>query len=381
AVTATDNCAGDVVISYEDSNASGTGCGVIQRTYTATDACGNTAFAEQTIIFGDQVAPEFTSFPADGDVSCDAVTPVEEVSIDFIDDCSNVNVSWNEELVPGDCANSYTLIRTCTLSDACGNETTASYVLNVADTEAPQIIGVSGDLILDCGEQIPSDNVVVIDNCSALPTITLTETEESFDCFTIVSRRWTATDDCGNVSQQVQIITFLDQTAPELSEYPESIVLDCGAAAPETPAITAVDNCGGDIEVQYSENIQVDGGCGTIERTWCAEDCTGNFTCHTQLISFQQASQMPQLSNAELRTWQEAMNRVAVQYTANESGRWGVDVYDLNGRLVTNLFAGEMNAGEMRSMVVDTDQFSSGMYIIQFGNGENKVTTRLPIVR
>ena len=381
AVTATDNCAGDVVISFQDSNTSGTGCGVIQRIYTATDACGNVAIAEQTIVFGDQVAPEFTAFPADGDVACDAVTPTEEVSIDYIDDCSNVTVSWIEEIVPGDCENSYTLIRTCTLSDACGNETTASYVLNVSDTEAPQIIGVSGDLILDCGDQIPNDNVVVIDNCSAFPQISLTETTETIGCTTILLRRWNAIDDCGNVSQQVQIVTFQDQTAPVLSEYPESIVLDCGAAVPDAPSVSATDNCSGDVEVLFSENLDIEGGCGTIQRTWCAEDCTGNLTCHTQTISFQQTSQMPPISTAELRTWQEAVNRIAIQYTANQSGRWGVDVYDLNGRLVTNLFAGEMNGGEMRSMVIDADQFMSGVYIIQFGNGENKVTNRLPIVR
>ncbi len=380
-VTATDNCSGEVTISFVDSQVSGTGCGVRQRTYTATDACGNTAVAEQTIIIGDQVAPEFTSFPTDADVSCDQVSPVEEIDIEYVDNCADVSVSWNEELVPGDCLNSYTLIRTCTLGDACGNESSASYTLNVSDTEAPQILGVDGDLILDCGAEIPYTNVIVTDNCSAQPQVTLTETEEVFGCFTIVSRRWTAIDDCGNVSQQVQIITFLDQTAPVLSDYPESLVLDCGTIAPEAPVITATDNCAADIEVGFSETYNANDGCGSIERTWCAEDCSGNFTCHTQIITFQQPTQSVMISHAELRTWQEATNRIAIQLTANESGRWGVDAFDMNGRRVSSLFVGDLKAGEDRRLVVDADVFMSGVYVIQFSNGSNTVTSRLSIVR
>jgi hypothetical protein len=42
---------------------------------------------------------------------------------------------------------------------------------------------------------------------------------------------------------------------------------------------------------------------------------------------------------------------------------------------------GELSAGESRRIDVDINQFVSGIYIIQFSNGESVVTQRLPIVR
>ena len=44
---------------------------VITRTFTATDACGNSATASQTIIITDTTAPEFTFVPGSIEHSCD----------------------------------------------------------------------------------------------------------------------------------------------------------------------------------------------------------------------------------------------------------------------------------------------------------------------
>ena len=87
------------------------------------------------------------------------------------------------------------------------------------------------------------------------------------------------------------------------------------------------------------------------------------------------------LNQPEMSTWQSSLDRLNVQLTAHETGRWGVDAFDMNGRRVGNLFVGELNAGESRTIDADLNQFVSGIYIIQFSNGESVVTQRLPIVR
>ena len=70
---ATDDCDSDVDITYEDVD-NGAGClGGITRIWTATDDCGNTSTASQTMTAVDDEAPVFTSVPADYTVDCNEV--------------------------------------------------------------------------------------------------------------------------------------------------------------------------------------------------------------------------------------------------------------------------------------------------------------------
>ncbi len=378
-IAATDNC-GDVTVTYSDNQNDGA-CGTHIRTYTASDACGNISQVVQTLIVSDVIAPAFITFPTSASVSCSEVMPVEDTYIEFVENCSQVDVLWNEEIVEGDCPNSYTSIRICTLTDACGNVATSSYTLVVSDTEGPQITGVPADVTLDCGDILAIADVFVVDNCTALPVFSLTEGMETIGCTMILTRRWTAEDECGNVTQEVQIVTYIDETAPVLSNYPESLVLVCGEALPEIPLVSATDNCSSDVEVSYTETGVASDPCAPVERTWCASDCSGNETCHTQLIFFEQPQAAPTLNEPEMNTWQVALDRLAVQFTANDGGRWGVDAFDMNGRRVANLFVGDLNAGEARRIEVDAQALVSGIYIIQFTNGVSMVSRRLSIVR
>src|SRR5262249_24222149 len=55
AVTATDNCTGTIIITHSDQTTPGTCANkfVVQRTYTATDSCGNSSSLTQTITVND----------------------------------------------------------------------------------------------------------------------------------------------------------------------------------------------------------------------------------------------------------------------------------------------------------------------------------------
>jgi hypothetical protein len=204
---------------------------------------------------------------------------------------------------------------------------------------------------------------------------------ESIGCTMVLTRRWTAEDECGNLTQAVQVITYLDQTGPVLSEYPEPIYLTCGDPLPAAPAITAEDNCSGAVEVTFTELGEAGTLCPIYERIWCAIDCSGNETCHTQVIYFDEPFAGLTPEQPQMSIWQSSSDRLNVQFTANESGRWGVDAFDLNGRRMSNLFVGDLTSGETRRMDVDAHEFVSGIYIIQFSNGTSTVTKRLPIVR
>ena len=91
------------------------------RTWTATDCTGNESVATQEIVVSDSGAPEWSmEIPADVTVECSAVPePPIWTAVDNCDD--NVEVVLTEEIVEGPCPSRYTLIRTWTATDDCGN--------------------------------------------------------------------------------------------------------------------------------------------------------------------------------------------------------------------------------------------------------------------
>ena len=81
----------------------------IRRTYSVFDCDENLAQHIQDITIDDSTAPEFTSFPADVDVECDAVPGVEAlVNLAASDNCDGCpSISYDGEVrIDGDCADS-----------------------------------------------------------------------------------------------------------------------------------------------------------------------------------------------------------------------------------------------------------------------------------
>ena len=112
----------------------------------------------------------------------------------------------------------YTLIRTWTATDACGNTSTVSSQHEIADTIAPVLSDVPADLTIYCNT-IPAAPVIgteitANDNCDANVDITLTEisTQTNLDTCSdfnyTLTRIWTATDDCGYQTTASQLITM-----------------------------------------------------------------------------------------------------------------------------------------------------------------------------
>ena len=101
--SASDNCS-DVTISFEDVAIEG-GCvlpvGQYERTYTATDACGNASESTQLIVLTDDVAPVFTSVPADYSSECDVDLVLDEATAS--DNCSGATITYSESTTSGDC--------------------------------------------------------------------------------------------------------------------------------------------------------------------------------------------------------------------------------------------------------------------------------------
>ncbi len=285
-LTATDNC-GEVTVTYEDTPVSGGCAGTIIRDYVAVDECGNEATAQQIISLVDEVAPVFVEVPADMTYECDQEVPAcssDDVAVE--DNCTEVEVSCADVTIDGDCPQEYTIERTYTAEDNCGNISTYTQTITVVDTTAPEFTDVPADATYECDEEIPAINAEAEDNCGDV-TVTWEDSIADGDCpqeYTI-TRTFTAMDECGNSSTETQTITVVDTTAPEFTMVPADATYECDEEVLVMMA-EASDNCG-EVTVTY-EDSTVDGECPqeyTITRTFTAEDECGNSSTATQTIN------------------------------------------------------------------------------------------------
>jgi hypothetical protein len=180
-LSATDNC-GDVVIEHIGDEMQGDECdAVISRTYRATDECGLFTDYVQTINVADTLNPTFDQAVENLTVECDMVP--EPAQITASDNCDDqVSVVFNEVNEEGECANAYTLIRTWTATDDCGNSSVLTQIINVEDNTAPVFVDVPADATYNCDDEIPAlEDCIAVDNCSEIITYT---SEEFIDGYT-----------------------------------------------------------------------------------------------------------------------------------------------------------------------------------------------------
>jgi hypothetical protein len=284
AVTATDNCDDDLEVSFADQIIANQGCGYsIVRTWTVTDNCGNTASATQTLTVVDTTAPEVVSTPADLALECDEEVPM--ASAQFTDNCDDdLTIGFNETVVPGVCENNFTIIRTWTAVDDCGNETSTSQNIVVSDTTAPVLVGVPADVTAECDAVPGAAQVTAADNCDPQVMVALNETISELECGYLLTRTWTATDNCGNTASASQVITVVDTTAPVAMSVPQDITIECDQQIPDAMPMFE-DNCDEELEITAASSIsQLE--CGElIERSWTVTDDCGNSITVSQTIT------------------------------------------------------------------------------------------------
>ncbi len=289
--TATDACGSDFALTFNDVTTSGacTGSYSITRTWTATDACGNSSTALQTINVQDITAPVIGALPATGTIDCPA-TPEFAVAT-ATDACgSDFALTFNDVNTSGTCTGSYSITRTWTATDACGNSSTASQTINVQDITAPVIDALPATSTIDCPATPEFAVATATDACGSDFALTFNDVTTPGTCTGSynITRTWTATDACGNSSTASQTINVQDITAPVIDALPATSTIDC-PATPEFAVATATDACGSDFALTFND-VTTSGACAgsySITRTWTATDACGNSSTATQTINVQ----------------------------------------------------------------------------------------------
>ena len=130
------------------------------------------------------------------------------------------------------------------------------------------------------------DEATATDNCGT-STITLVEETIPGDCpgNYVITRTFTATDNCGNEVSATQTITIVDTTAPTYVYVPADYTVECSDEHPMEMA-AAIDNC--NTVVVTVDDVTTPGACDgdyVITRTFTATDACGNATNATQTIT------------------------------------------------------------------------------------------------
>ena len=276
----------DVTIEVSSETIAGDCVGnyTIERTFTATDDCGNSTSAIQTITVEDTTAPEFTSIPADYTSECSDDLILDDATAS--DNCGEVTIEVSSETIAGDCAGNYTVVRTFTATDDCGNSTSATQTITVEDTTAPEFTSIPADYTSECSDDLILDDATASDNCGEVTIEVSSETiaGDAAGNYTVV-RTFTATDDCGNSTSATQTITVEDTTAPEFTSIPADYTSECSDDLILDDA-TASDNCG-EVTIEVSSETIAGDAAGnyTVVRTFTATDDAGNSTSATQTIT------------------------------------------------------------------------------------------------
>ncbi|MBL7822498.1 MAG: HYR domain-containing protein, partial [Saprospiraceae bacterium] len=333
---AIENC-GITLVQYQDV-ASGTCPITVTRTWTISDAAGNSDVCVQTITIDDTQNPVINACAVTrniegcntGAISGPAYSATEANSSeaefengtnqgDAGDVCGIASVKYQDSQ-SGTCP--IVVTRTWTITDACGNQTTCTQTINVDDTQAPTITVCPATRTIEgCGlgsiDNPPfsmtwaastysvyssaPNNGAATDVCGIV-TVEYKDVA-SGECPVVVTRTWRLTDACGNSSTCNQTISVDDTQAPSISVCPVTRNINgCSTADITGPVYSAttkvssyavfsdVTNQGAATDACSINAVTYkDVASGTcpivVTRTWTVSDVCGNSTTCNQIIN------------------------------------------------------------------------------------------------
>lgn len=161
---------------------------VITRTWTVTDDCGNSASDFQVVTVEDNTFPTITGIlPTDITVACDLIPapPIPGTDIVGADNCGLQAFDYAVASTQGSDTDlcsfyNYTLTRTWTAIDMCGNTTVHTQVITVEDNTPPSFVRPA-NLTVDCQNvndlTITGNITALSDNCDGGPDVTYTDVD------------------------------------------------------------------------------------------------------------------------------------------------------------------------------------------------------------
>ncbi|MDG1332372.1 MAG: gliding motility-associated C-terminal domain-containing protein, partial [Crocinitomicaceae bacterium] len=285
-----DNCTAAPTVTFISETSDNGFCPeTITRVYRITDDCGNFIEVDHLIQISDAISPT-ASNPAALNVQCVGDVPAPNPAV-VIDEADNSGVPPVVTFVSGvsngnSCPE--TITRTYSVTDDCGNTINVTQLIIINDTQAPVFAAAPANVTVECtGDVPPSTNLGWTDNCDGAGNVLGVDSPiVGGTCGGTITRTWTYTDACGNVSSTTQTITINDTQNPVFAAAPANVTVECTGDVPAMTNLGWTDNCDGAGSVPGADGPIVGGNCGgTITRTWTHTDACGNVGTTTQTIT------------------------------------------------------------------------------------------------
>lgn len=229
--------------------------------------------------------PVIYDVPPGTSMQCgDLPAPADAIAVDA---CSGdtLAIEFSENISQDGCR---TMVqRIFTAIDSCGHATTLLRNIIIEDTQGP-VLTCPADYTLNCGDTDYSPDDLgypeMSDECSGtVLSLSFQDSELNLNtCPPEILRLWIAIDTCGNASDCIQHIYFLD-TSPPTINCPADITVDCANGGTIDPlytgSATATDDCSA-VTINYNDGPMTGDCPKTFLRTWIAMDaCFNASTC------------------------------------------------------------------------------------------------------
>jgi len=282
--TATDNCSG-TVLAMSNSQTTFTQSGTYTIVWVYNDGNGNEVTQEQqvNVVLPVDVTPPVIVVPANIVKSNDLNTCGATATFvaTATDNQSTPVITYSH--APGSVFSVGTTVVTVTATDAAGNSSTATFTVQVNDTQAP-VLTVPADITSANGTGIVIGTATATDNCGQPVQITNSAVPSTFP-LGVTEITWTATDAAGNITTGKQKVIIVDNTLPTITA-PATVntITDNNQAYASGVSLgtaTASDNSG---SVTVTNNAPAQYPIGITTVMWTATDAAGNQATALQLV-------------------------------------------------------------------------------------------------
>jgi hypothetical protein len=262
--------------------------GSYTKTYTATDASGNSSTATRTINVVDTVGPVIT-IAGDNPITVQYganYIDAGATAVDALD--GSVSVSLDSTWGTTDAFGTYTM--TYSAVDAAGNISTAVRTVELVDTQGPEIT-IAGDnpVTVQYGANYVDAGATAVDNYDGAVDVTLDSTWGTTDAFGTYTMTYTATDSFGNTSTKVRTVELVDTQGPVITILGANPVTVDYKSNYADPGATAVDNYDGAVDVTLDSTWGTD-ELGNHVMTYTATDSFGNTSTAVRNVSVEDTS-------------------------------------------------------------------------------------------
>ena len=232
--------------------------------------------------------PLSATAPANQSFQCLTDVPASNVSLvtNVVSDCPVLVTHEDDTQIGSGCP--FTIERRYRITDDCGTFIFVTQTFTIEDTIPPFFSAPPFNTTVECVGDIPvMTDLAWTDNCDGTGTVTGTDgLIIGGNCGGTITRTWTYTDVCGNVSTVTQTITIDDTTNPTASNLAPINLAFPPASTPDVNAVTdEQDNCTVNPIVAFVSDVSDGGSCPeTITRTYSITDDCENQILVTQLI-------------------------------------------------------------------------------------------------